>query len=103
MIIDPIMWPPNFPKDEKSEMLETATGTIIIHLSYSIIRMVDKQNSPTKIWRKLDEFFQSKSLTNKILLKERHFGYKMNTTLSLDQNLDEFLRMTIELANSAKN
>lgn len=38
-------------------------------------------------------------MTNKIFLKERLFGYKMNTTKSLEQNLDEFFRITIELAN----
>ncbi|PON87218.1 hypothetical protein TorRG33x02_169950, partial [Trema orientale] len=40
---------------------------------------------------------------NKIYLKERLFGYKINTSKSLEQNLDEFLRMTIELANSGEN
>ena len=36
-------------------------------------------------------------------MKERLFGYKINTSKPLNQNLDEFLKMTIELANSGEN
>ena len=97
------MWPSEFSEDQKSDLLETAIGTIIFHLSDSIIRLVDKEDSPAKIWKKLDNLFQVKSLTNKIFLKERLFGYRMNTAKSLDQNLDEFLKMTLELANSGEN
>ena len=57
VIIDPVTWPPYFPEDQKDEMLETATGTIIFHLSDSIIRLVDKEDTPSKIWKKLDELF----------------------------------------------
>ncbi|OAE31341.1 hypothetical protein AXG93_4510s1170 [Marchantia polymorpha subsp. ruderalis] len=44
--------------------------------------------------------FQSRSLSNKIYLKERLFGFRMDQAKSLEANLDEFLKMTIELANS---
>ena len=64
---------------------------------------MDKEETPAGIWRKLEEQFQQKSLTNKIFLKERIFGFKMNRSKSLEQNLDEFLRMHIELANSGEN
>ena len=102
-IEDPIVWPDNFSKDQQQDLLETATGAIIFHFSDSIIRLIDKEDTPAKIWKKLDELFQVKSLTNKIYLKERLFGYRMNTSKPLDHNLDEFLKMTIELANSREN
>ncbi|OAE23382.1 hypothetical protein AXG93_1660s1410 [Marchantia polymorpha subsp. ruderalis] len=46
--------------------------------------------------------FQSRSLSlsANIYLKERLFGFKMDQAKSLEANLDEFLKMTIELANS---
>ena len=75
---DPISWPEGTTKDQKEEMLESAIGIMIFHLSDSIIRMVDKEDTPSKIWKKLDELFQQKTLTNKIFLKERIFGFKMN-------------------------
>ena len=79
------MWPSEFSEDQKNDLPETAIGTIIFHLSDSIIRLVDKEDSPAKIWKKLDNLFQVKSLTNKIFLKERLFGYMMNTAKSLYQ------------------
>lgn len=48
-------------------------------------------------------YFKRKSLTNKIFLKERLFEYKVNTRETLEQNLYDLLRMTIELANSGEN
>ena len=100
---DPIEWPDNTSKVQQEELLETATGIIIFNLSDAIIRLVDKEETPAKMWKKLEEQFQQKSLTNKIYLKERIFGFKMSHTKTLDQNLDEFLRMHIELANSGEN
>ena len=100
---DPIEWPDGTSKIQKEELLETATGIIIFNLSDAIIRKVDKEETLAKIWRKLEEQFQKKSLTNKIYLKERIFGFKMSHSKTLEKNLDEFLRLHIELANSGEN
>ncbi|XP_062119233.1 uncharacterized protein LOC133832981 [Humulus lupulus] len=62
---DPISWPEGTTKDQKEEMLESAIGIMLFHLSDSIIRM-------------------------------------LSSSKSLEQNLDEFLRMNIELANSGE-
>ena len=42
-------------------------------------------------------------MANKAFSKERLFGFKMNMSKSLEKNLDDFLRATIELANSSEN
>lgn len=44
--------------------------------------------------------FQSRSLSNKIYLRESIFGFRMDHAKSLEANLDEILKMTIKLANS---
>ena len=54
---DSIVWPSKFSEDQKNDLLETAIGTIIFHLSDSIIRLVDKEESPAQIWKKLDNLF----------------------------------------------
>lgn len=102
-IEDPIVWPEGTTEEQKSKVLETATETFIFHLSDSKIRQVDRENTSAKIWKKLDELFQVKSWTNKIFLKEQLFGYKISSSKSLDENLDDFLTMTIELENSITN
>jgi hypothetical protein len=37
---DPIIWPEEISEEQKNEVLETATGTIIFHLTDSIIRLL---------------------------------------------------------------
>lgn len=85
---DPLTLPDDYTEDQKQELLETTTGIIILHLIDAIICFVDKEDTPAKIWKRLDELFQKTSVTNKIFFKERLFGYKMNTTKGLEQNLD---------------
>lgn len=99
----PIPLQSDFLNDQRAEMIETTTGIISFHLSDSIIRMVDKVDTPAKIWKKLDVLFQSKYLTNKTLLKEKLFEFNMNNSISIDRNLDAFLRMTLEQSNSGEN
>lgn len=41
----------------------------------------------------------AKSLTNRILLKERFFGFHMDLGKNLEQNLDEFKKIEIFLAS----
>jgi len=44
----------------------------------------------------------TKSLSNKIYLKEQFFGFKMNSAKSLEENFDDFKVITIALANINK-
>lgn len=100
---DPLTLPSNYPKDQKQEPLEMAISIIILLLTDPITRLVDQEDTYAKIWETLVELFQKKSLINKIFLKERLFGFNISTFKTLDQNLDEFPRMTIELANSKES
>ena len=40
-----------------------------------------------------------KYLSNKIYLKEQLFGFKMDSSKNLEENLDEFKKITVSLAN----
>ena len=44
----------------------------------------------------------TKSLPNKIYLKEKLFGFKMDPSKRLEENLDDFNKITIDLANIDK-
>ena len=49
--------------------------------------------------KKLEQLYLTKSLTNRILLKEKNFGFKMVRAKNLDQNLDDFKKIAITLAS----
>ena len=55
-------WPDDWSEDQKQELLEMETSIIILHLSDVVIRMIDKEDTPAKIWNKLDELFEKKIL-----------------------------------------
>ena len=50
---------------------------------------MDKE-SPTTIWLKLESRYMSKSLINKLLLKNKLYGLKMAKGLALDQHINVF-------------
>ena len=69
-------------------------------MSDNVLREVNDEKTVCDVWKKLESLYFTKSLTNKIYLKERLFSFKMDASKSLGQNLDEFKKMTVELANA---
>lgn len=53
--------------------------------------MIDEKNA-YEVWKRLEA-----DLPNKIFLRERLFSFKMNATKSMDENLDEFKKLTSEI------
>ncbi|TXG73733.1 hypothetical protein EZV62_002312 [Acer yangbiense] len=88
--------------EQKDDMLEMALGTIILNLFDNVLREVNDESTAFDVWKKLESSYLTKSLTNKIYLKEHMFSFKMDPSKGLGQNLDEFKRMTIELANEGE-
>ncbi|TXG70535.1 hypothetical protein EZV62_005470 [Acer yangbiense] len=89
---------------QKDDMLEMALGTIILNLFDNVLREVNDETTASSVWNKLESLYLTKSLTNKIYLKERLFSFKMDASKGLGKNLDDqFKKMTIELANVGDN
>lgn len=91
--------PDKMTDEDFAEMKEIAFSTIIMYLADNVLRQVNDQTTAKEVWAKLDEIYLTKSLTNKLYLKEKFFGFKMDTSKDLEQNLDEFNRITIDLSN----
>ncbi|KAL5573068.1 hypothetical protein UlMin_022665 [Ulmus minor] len=91
---------PEFPATmtsyEKSEIFKTTYSTLFLYLTDNMLRQVDGLETAAKIWKKLDELYMVKSLPNKICLLERFIGFKMDTSKTIDQNLDNFNETAIK-------
>ena len=85
---------------EKQDLMETAYSTIVLNLADNMLRQVNDEDTAAKIWIKLESLYMTKSLSRKIYLKEQLFGFKMDQSKSLDDNLDDFTKLNIELANA---
>lgn len=51
------------------------------------------------MWTKLEELFVTKDLPNKMYLRERLFTFKMDSTKSLGENLDDYKKIVMEFKN----
>lgn len=83
------------PKIRKINQL--AYSLNILNLFDKILRQVNKENTTLKVWTKLESLYMARSLTSKIYLKGKLFGFKMNTSKSLEENLDGFNVIVIGL------
>ena len=84
---------------QKREMQENAFSIIVLYLADNVLRQIDGVEMAFGAWNKLEELFLAKSLSNRILLKERFFAFRMDSSKGLQQNLDEFKKITISLAS----
>ena len=60
---------------------------------------MDEEDTAAKVWLKLESLYMTKTLSNKIYLKDQLFGFKMDSSKTLEENLDDFKVITIALAN----
>jgi len=73
--------PEKVDDDKWEEMQAQACATIRLCLSGQIMYHVIEETSPKKIWDKLASQFMSKTVTQKLYLKQKLFGLKMHEGL----------------------
>nr|XP_027060706.1 disease resistance protein RGA2-like [Coffea arabica] len=86
--------------DEESMSLEEkAHSTIMLFLTDDVITEVAGEETATGLWVKLESLYMTKSLTNKLLLKQRLFGLRMQEGTPLQEHLDQLNTILLELRN----
>ena len=63
---------------QKKEMQENAFSIIVLYLADNVLRQINRKDTAYGALNKLDDLFITKSLTNRIMLKERFFGFRMD-------------------------
>ena len=90
-------WPKDTKDEEKTELQELAYSEIIIRLADDVARQVVSNTKPKALWDALESIYLNKSLPSRISLLCKLFTFKMNPSLTVNDNLDSFLRMTQDL------
>ena len=98
-ISNPSKFPEVMKTSEKQEIMENAYNLLILNLVDNVLRQADKEDTTFKIWKKVESLYMEKSLSNKIYLKEQLFWFRMDLSKSLEENLDDFKKITVALAN----
>ena len=65
-------------------------ATIRLRLADEVMYHVMDEESPTEIWLKLKSWYMSKSLTNKLYLKQKLYGLKMVEGSDISQHINVF-------------
>ncbi|KAJ4705025.1 Retrovirus-related Pol polyprotein from transposon TNT 1-94 [Melia azedarach] len=78
---------------------EKAHSTIMLCLVDDIITEVAEEETAQGLWVKLESLYMTKSLTNKLLLKQRLFSLRMQEGMPLRDHLDQLNTILLELRN----
>jgi len=91
-------------KGDKEALMEEkrqkARSTIVLSVSDQVLRKSKKEKTAPSMLEALDKLYMSKALPNRIYLKQKLYSYKMQENLSVEGNIDEFLRLIADLENT---
>nr|GEW11025.1 retrovirus-related Pol polyprotein from transposon TNT 1-94 [Tanacetum cinerariifolium] len=82
---------------------EKALATIQLFLTREVLREVIHETNATGLWLKLQSLYMTKSLANKLRLKDRLYTFRMKPGTSVQDHLDEFNTILIDLENLDKS
>ena len=83
--------------DKWEEMQAQACATIRLYLSDLIMYHVMDKTSLKEIWDKLEEQFMSKTLTQKLYLKQKSYELKMQEGSDLAEHINIFNQLIADL------
>ena len=90
---DPVLDPAKVAKDTRVKNL---MGTC---LSDMILRKVMHEPTALAMWKALERDYQTKTLPNRIYLKQQFASFKMDESKSVEENMDGFLKLIGDLAS----
>ena len=91
--------PKTLSEKEKNDILEKAQSAIILSLGDKALREVSKETSAAAIWLKLEKLHMTKSLANRLYLKQRLYSFRMAEGKSIEDQMDEFNKIIDDLEN----
>ncbi|CAA7043751.1 unnamed protein product [Microthlaspi erraticum] len=88
--------------DDEAELLERddkALNLIIMYVGDRVLRKLDKCKTAAQAWETLDRLYMEKTLPNRVHAELQVYSYRMVESLSIDQNVDGFLKLIADLSN----
>ncbi|KAG7565052.1 Zinc finger CCHC-type [Arabidopsis suecica] len=88
-------------ESEKFQILEEkrrkARAFIILSVEDHILRMIMKETTASGMIKTLDQFYMSRPSSNRIYLKRKLYEFGMSEDISIEENINEFLKLVSEL------
>jgi len=83
--------------DEWNEIDFRAKATIILYLSDEVLYNVMNEETTAGLWCRLESFYMTKSLSNKLLLKKQFYSLRMKEGTPILKYLNAFNRILSDL------
>ena len=84
---------------DKKALMEKAHSGIILSPGDKVPRKVSKEKTTVGIWAKLEGLYVTKSVVNMLCLKQALYSFKMQEDKSIDEQLDIFNKLILDLEN----
>ncbi|KAL8481169.1 hypothetical protein ACS0TY_027627 [Phlomoides rotata] len=79
-------------REKKVEIMEKAHSAIILCLGDKPLREVSKEKTAIDVWKKFESLYQTKSVSNKLYVKQKLLDFRMSEDMGLSEQLDTFNR-----------
>lgn len=76
--------------EQKEEILLKAHSVIILSLSDKVLREVSREETSSRVWTKLEQLYMTKSLANRLYIKQCLYSYKFVEEKGISEQLDDF-------------
>ena len=89
--------PESVTENEMQEFQRKAYSSIILSLSDQVMRKVSHEKTVVGVWKKLEERYRTRAFPNRIYMKEHLYGLKIEESKPIDDSLDEFNKLVLDL------
>ena len=97
--VDPGTKPTSVSTEDWEKLDRKARSTIRLCLSDSVLLNVSGEDSAKKLWEKLGNLYQSKSLVNKLFLRKKLYHLRMEDGDSVTDHLNVFNTLVSQLVS----
>ncbi|GKB45592.1 hypothetical protein Tco_0896345 [Tanacetum coccineum] len=91
--------PVDMEAGENAALMKKAYSTLILCLGDRVLREVTKETTAAGIWTKLTSLYMTKSLANRLYLKNKLYTYYMSPGTKQGDHIDEFNKLILDFTN----
>ncbi|GJX38090.1 retrovirus-related pol polyprotein from transposon TNT 1-94 [Tanacetum coccineum] len=91
--------PADMEAQAKAELNKKAHSAMILCLGNKVFREVIGETTAAGVWSKLETLYMTKSLANKLYLKNKLYTFYMPAGRKISEHIDEFNKIVPDLAN----
>ncbi|GKC76208.1 hypothetical protein Tco_1126982 [Tanacetum coccineum] len=91
--------PADMEAQTKAELNKKAHSAVILCLGNKVLREVTGETTAMGVWSKFETLYLTKSLANKLYLKNKLYTFYMPVGRKISKHIDEFNKIVLDLAN----